>query len=99
MARAVYKLFMGKMSQAWHQMSEEEQEKLLDKVNEALEKVGGKRIVMCNSAWSSEEWPFFGVEEFPDIEAVQQHSQLLDDLNWGRYLKTRTLLGTEWPSA
>ena len=96
MAQPIYKLFLVKSSEAWHQLSQEEQDSLMAKVNEALEKVGGKRIVLCNSSWSSEQWPFFGVEEFPDIEAVQKHSELLDELNWLRYIETITVLGTEW---
>ncbi len=68
----------------------------MTKDNEALEKVGGKRIVVCNSRWSTEQWPFFGIEEFPDIEAEQKHTQLLDEFNWFRYVDAMTVLGTEW---
>jgi hypothetical protein len=34
------------------------------------------------------------VEEFPDLEAVQQHTKLLEELNWMRYVEAETLLGT-----
>jgi len=66
------------------------------KVDEALEKAGGKRVVLCDSSWSSEEWGGCGVEEFPNIEAVQKHAELLNELNWFRYIESSTLLGTEW---
>jgi len=75
---------------------EEEQKDLMTKVNEALEKVGGKRIVLCNATWANDQLVGFGVEEFPDIEAVQQHTQLLTELNWFRYVESETALGTEW---
>ena len=39
---------------------------------------------------------FLGVEEFPDLEAVQRHEQILTDLNWARYMDSRTTLGTEF---
>jgi hypothetical protein len=51
--------------------------------------------VICSAAWSNERWPFFGVEEFPDLDAVQRHEQILTDLNWARYIESRTTLGTE----
>ena len=51
--------------------------------------------MLCSAAWSNERWPFFGVEEFPDLEAVQRHEQILTDLNWARYIESRTTLGTE----
>ncbi len=98
MAKPIYKLFLGKMSEAWHQLSAEEQEALLARVNSVLDQVGGKRPLMCDSGWSSEQWPFFGVEEFPDIEALQKHTALLVELNWGRYVDTETYLGTEFGS-
>jgi len=96
MAQPIYKLFLIKPLEASYQLSQEEKDSLFAKVDEALKKVGGKRIVVCKSGWSSEQWPFFGVEEFPDIEAVQKHSELLDELNWFRYIESTTVLGTEW---
>jgi hypothetical protein len=87
---------MGRTTEAWHQLSKQAQDELLGKVNGALAEVGGKRIINCNSYWASEEWVFFGVEESPTIETVQAHAKLLAGLNWHRYVKTTTLLGTEW---
>ena len=29
------------------------------------------------------------------MEAVQRHEQILTDLNWARYIDSRTTLGTE----
>jgi hypothetical protein len=95
MAQSIYKLYLGKPSEAWYQLSQEEQANLLAKVEELLEKVGGKTVVMCDSSWSSEQWPFFGVEEFPNIEAVQKHTQDLNELDWFRYIESMTVLGTE----
>ncbi len=96
MAGPIYKLFLGKMSEAWHQLSQEEQADLMAKVEGAFEKVGGNRTIMCDSSWTLEQWPFFGVEEFPDIEAVQKHAELLNELNWLRYSEALTVLGTEY---
>jgi hypothetical protein len=88
---------MMKPTEGWYQLSQEEQNSLLDKVAQTLEKIGGKQIVVCDSSWASEQWPFFGVEEFPNIEAVQKHAQLLNELDWpSRYGMSITLLGTEW---
>ena len=66
------------------------------KVTEAREKAGSKAVAVCDSRWASEEWDGFGIEEFPDIEAVQKHTQLLNELNWLRYIRSSTLLGTEF---
>jgi len=92
---AVYKLFLGRPTEAWYQLSEEEQADLMDKVTGLLERAGGKTVILCDSSWSSEQWQFFGVEEFPDIEAVQKHTADLDELDWFRYGETMTLLGSK----
>ncbi len=99
MARQIYKLFLGKPTEAWHQMSKQEQDSLFAKTNQALEKVGGKSVLVCDSSWASEQWPFFGLEVFPDIEAVQKYTEMLNELNWFRYMESMTVLGAEMPAS
>ena len=95
MAQPIYKLWQGRFTEAWYQLPEQEQQRLLGQVMEALNSVGGRELVVCDAAWSNERWPVFGVEEYPDLEAVQRHEQLLTDLNWARYIGSRSTLGTE----
>ena len=97
MAGPIYKLFMARTSEAWYQLSEDEQNALSAKVSQALEAVGGKRVIVCTPAWATEQWDVLGVEEFPDLEAVQRHTELLYELNWLRYMDSISMLGTEWP--
>lgn len=80
MADPIYKFWIMKPTEVGYQMSEEEQSNHLAKIQEALQEVGGKTIITCTPTWSSEEWAACGVEEFPDIEAVQKHSHLLQKL-------------------
>ena len=94
MAQPVYKLWLFRFTEAWYQLSPEEQQRLLARDEEALAQVGGRSVITCACAWAGEQWQVFGVEEFPDIEAVQQHSQLLAALNWYRYTESMTTLGT-----
>jgi hypothetical protein len=95
MAGPIYKMFMGKATDAWYQLSEEEQTNLLAKVRDCLAQVGGKSIVTCNSVWADESVQFWGVEEFPDIEAVQKLAALHNQLNWRRYVDGKTVLGVK----
>jgi hypothetical protein len=99
MAGPIYKFFRGQFTEAWHQLSQEEQDSLLTKVNEALEQAGGKPIILCDTRWHSDQWMFAGVEEFPDIEAVQKHTELLNGLNWFHYVQSESMLGTAWEPA
>ena len=95
---AIYKLWQAKFTEAWYALSSEEQGRLLEQVGATLEQVGGKTVLLCNSVWADERWTAFGVEEFPDIAAVQKHKQLHAELNWDRYMDGTSTLGTEWSS-
>jgi hypothetical protein len=95
MAKAIFKLWLTKPTEAWYQLPAEEQAKLFAQVNEARAKVGGTVLVACESGWASEQWPFWGVEQFPDDEANQKYAELLNAFNWLRYMQSMTVLGTE----
>ena len=47
MAGPVYKFWRMRYKGAWYQLSEEEQNAHAAKIEEALEKVGGKRVIVC----------------------------------------------------
>jgi hypothetical protein len=98
MAEPIYKFFTGRFLEAWYQLSKQEQESLLAKLNEALAKAGAKRLILCNTSWSSDQWLWAGAEEFPNIESVQKYMAALQELNWFRYCEASTVLGTKTES-
>lgn len=93
---SIYKLWQGRFTEAWYRLPQDEQQRLMGEVTRALDQTAGKRMVTCLSAWSNERWQAFGVEQFPDIEAVQRHEQILMDLAWARYFESQSTLGTEF---
>jgi hypothetical protein len=98
MAQSIYKFFMDRFLEAWYDLPQEERNSLRAKLDEALKKVGGKRPILCDSSWSSDQWSFAGIEEFPNIEAVQNYSAALNELNWFRYCESTNVLGTKLES-
>jgi hypothetical protein len=96
MTEPIYKGFMGRPSEAWYQLSQEERSQLISRLDEKLAAVGGRRVIMCDSRWSSDRWHFFGIEEFPSMEALQQYQAFLGEVNWFRYTDSITALGTQW---
>jgi hypothetical protein len=97
MAGPVYKLWMCKVTEAWYQLSEEEQNSIMAKSDESLKAVGGKLIIRCTPLWSAEQWMLFGVEEYPDVEAVQKHAENMFASGHFRYLEGMSMLGIKWP--
>jgi len=95
----IYNLWMMRPTEAYFRLSEQERAALAAKSADALKQVGGKTILMCTPMWSAEQWALFGVEEFPSIEAVQKHTELLYGSEGSRYAESVSMLGTQWPPA
>ncbi len=94
MAGSVYKMFRARMKEAWYQLSKEQQDVIDHKMEDAVKQFGVKRVVVCDSSWYSEQWPFWGVEEFPSLEAVQGYATCLAEMEWFRYCDSEIMLGT-----
>ena len=97
MAQPIYKVWFMKYNESWYKLTTEEQNKLMAQNAESNKQVGCEVIVVCESVWSSEEWLAWGVEKYPNIEAVQKHSENLYSMNWFEYAESKTYLGTEMP--
>jgi len=96
MAGPIYKLWMFRPTEAWYQLSKEERDDLGNKALKDIEKVGGKSVLICTPTWSTERWWLFGVDQYPDIEAVQQLTELLIARDHFRYIEVVSMLGTKW---
>jgi uncharacterized protein (DUF1330 family) len=82
-------------TEAWYQLSAEEQEGWLAKLQADLERQGGTWLVRCASRWADEDSYGWGVIRFPSIEACQQIYAENEKSGWYRYCKAGTILGTE----
>ena len=98
MTGPIYKMWRVGGKEAWYQLSKDEQDGLFAKVDEARKSVGGKALMLCDSSWVSERWLFWGMEEFPSVEAEQEFARCLVELNWFRYVESDMLLGTTMPA-
>jgi hypothetical protein len=86
-----------KYKESWYKLSTAEQDKLMAQNVESLKQVGAESLAMCVCAWATEEWLGWGVEKYPDLEALQKHIMKLFSLNWFEYIDSKTYLGTEMP--
>jgi len=95
MGGPICEFYMAKVTEAGYQLPKAEQDQLGAKLEEGFQQVGGKHLILCNSAWASEQTHFWGVDEFPDMEALQKYSQLESELNLFRYVDSWSILGTK----
>ena len=99
MAEQIYKFWICRFLEPWYQLSKEEQDSLIAKLNDAKKKVGCTYPIICNTSWSSDQWWFAGYEVFPNIEAVQKYMAAVQELNWFRYCEGINVLGTKLESS
>ena len=96
MSTPVYLLVLGKgHTEAWYQLSKEQQDSLWSKVEEVDKRAGATYRLFCNSRWADEEISMWGVIEYPSMEAYLQKVKELEKLNWWRYFSAKTILGTK----
>jgi hypothetical protein len=91
---SIYKAWMMNYRPSWYELSKPSQDELMGKVGESLAKVGGKLVLVAASLWADEQWAAWGIEEYPNIEAVIQHAQTIADFRWYRFVKSWSILGT-----
>jgi len=98
MSKHIYLLVIAKgFTEAWYQLSKEEQDSLWSKVEEVDKRAGAKWLIVCDSRWADEEVFDWGVIEYPDMEAYQKKVEELEKLQWWRYFSAKTILGTKMP--
>ena len=96
MSKPVYVYFCVQgMTEAWYQLSKEEQDNLWAKNEEITKLVGAKVLITCYSRWADEATVAWGVEEYPDMDAYQKKIEEFEKLNWNRYYSAKTILGTK----
>jgi hypothetical protein len=96
MSEPVYLLVLGyNYTEAWHELSKAEQDALWVQVDAIDRRAGAKAHIFCNARWADESIFTWGVMEYPSIEAYQQKVAELEQMQWWRYVVTKTILGTK----
>jgi hypothetical protein len=93
MSGPIYKVYLGRPKEAWYQLSKDEQDALL--AEELKARVYFKPLIMCDATAFSNEWAFFGVEEYPDVESLNMAAEVERGSNWRRYVEGVSVLGTK----
>ena len=93
--KTVVRLFFVKMKQAFFELSEEQRLAYMRKDRANLDELGMKAVSMIDCSWSSDEWDYIGVEEWPSLEAIKKRELFEnEELEVGKYIESRTYMGT-----
>lgn len=94
MDKPIYRIFLNRSREAWYQLSEEERNSYNEKYDKAFQELGIKVIDFYDTSWSTEQWDFAGIVEYPNIEAVQELRRRQEEWGWFRYIDSSSVLAT-----
>lgn len=91
---SVYHLFIVRgYREAFYQLSTPERDRFWEKIMENSKAAGARSLLGCYSRWSNELYPAWGVDEFPDMQAVQQCTRANEKIQHFRYIEAETYHG------
>jgi hypothetical protein len=80
-------------NEPWLSLSEEERNRLGALIEASIRRLGGVVVIGCDCAWSNEEYAFFGITAWPNLQAEQAHFKDIAEIGWHRYFYSKTILG------
>lgn len=89
----IYKLYLAKPTIEVSRATQEQVAEYSQKHNEFMAQTGGKILIAADMVWSSEEYATFGIEEFPNLEALIEFHDCLKTLDWFSYFTSKSYLG------
>lgn len=93
--KPVVRLFFAKMKQEFLDLPEDEKIAFMSKDRENLDALGMKAVSMIDCSWSNDEWDYIGVEEWPNMEAIEKREKFEKEaLKVFKYVESKTYLGT-----
>lgn len=93
MAHPVYKLYFYRRSPKVSGLLSAEFEELSARVNEPAARLGVRRLLDAYMRWSNECYEYFGVELYPSLEAAQEYTRYLEDMDWFGHVQGESFLG------
>jgi hypothetical protein len=93
--KPVVRLFFAKMKQSFLDLPEDERVGFMRKDRANLDALGMKAISMLDCSWSTNDWDYIGVEEWPSIGVVRERERFeRDELEISRFVDYQTYLGS-----
>jgi hypothetical protein len=95
----VYKLYLMKPTLAANSLSPEQRTEYMKKHDEFMAQTGGKMLLTCDMVWSNEEFEYFGLEVFPNLQALTTYHECLRSIGWFAYFESKSYLGWTFDDA
>jgi hypothetical protein len=91
---SIYHLFIVRgFREAYYQLSPEVRDQFWARVGENTRAAGTKNLLICYARWSNEAYTAWGIDEFPNLQAVQQSTRANEKNEHFRYIEAETYEG------
>jgi hypothetical protein len=90
----VFKLYLGKLNLAAVSLPPERQQEMMGIMMKNMADLGAKTL-LSGDIFSSEEYQWFGIEWYPNMQALIDSGRCIREINWLQYMTTEVFLGTE----
>lgn len=91
----IIRLMFAKIKESFADLSEKEKMEYMRKDRENLDQLGCRVVMMVDCRWSSEDWDYIGIEEWPTMEALRRRAQFeREELEVSRMAETKAYMGT-----
>jgi 3-deoxy-D-arabino-heptulosonate 7-phosphate (DAHP) synthase len=87
MAEPIRRVWMSRIKKSFFELPQEEQDEMMAKISESFKACGGKFLGGGDCSKTSSKWHWFGMEEWPNAEALQQHAKNQEDMGWRPYME------------
>ncbi len=93
--KRIIRILFAKIKPAFNELTEEEQQEFMAKDRAKLEELGYKLHFMVDCTGSDDEWHYFGVEEWPSMDAIKEIEKFHEEeLDVSKYAEYKTIMGT-----
>lgn len=90
----IYRLYFSRLSELAEQTPRAELEVIYGRNTDFQNMAGIKPLLNAYVTWNNEEWEYFGIERFPNLDTMIRYSQFMTDTGWYRYINARSYLGS-----
>lgn len=92
-ATPIYRAYLSRLTPYGHTLSQETIDQAGRRAMQKAHENGGVALASAYTRWNNETWAYFGIERYPDMEAVVRYSQFLSTSDWYGVWEARSFLG------
>lgn len=92
----VYRVYLSRPAAGAHMIPEHERNSMLARTQENAALAGVRPLLSAYMRWNQEQWEYFGIERFPDMETLISYTQFLSEVGWYRLTESCSYLGAAY---